>query len=61
MINDHDPAATGEDPRCEWSVDADLACVTSCKERHQLAGGGLLYNGFRFCPFCGRRISEPGD
>ena len=45
---------------CEWKLeDAEANLyVTSCEQRHLIFEDTPKENGYRFCPYCGRKILE---
>ena len=45
---------------CEWKLeDAEANLyVTSCEQRQLIFEDTPNENGYRFCPYCGRKISE---
>jgi len=47
---------------CEWSYDdIDDYYQTGCDKSFVLTDGTLDDSGFRYCPYCGRPISEVND
>lgn len=47
------------DATCTWRYDDDDYYETACNQAFVLEAGNLQDNSFIYCPFCGRRISEP--
>lgn len=43
---------------CEWWEDSDGVWWTGCDESFVVNEGGPAYNGFRYCPYCGRPLEE---
>ena len=45
---------------CEWKLeDAEANLyVTSCEQRQLIFEGTPRENGYRFCPYCGKKIKE---
>ena len=46
--------------RCEWTQDVDLPEVwlSDCGHDFMLNDGTPLNNDFKFCPFCGKELTE---
>ena len=54
---------TGGGVKCEWSLQDtnrpdDGSYTTDCLNNFQFNEGLVGYNGFLFCPFCGRKIEQ---
>lgn len=44
---------------CEWSFDEYSGCWdTSCEQSFYLDDGTPEENSFRFCPYCGSRLTQ---
>jgi hypothetical protein len=44
---------------CEWKYDEEEDYYeTSCGHLQIIMGGTPTENGYRFCPYCGRKIAE---
>jgi hypothetical protein len=43
---------------CAWSEDEDGVWLTSCKEMHMFFDGIPIENGYKFCPYCGKELTE---
>jgi len=48
---------------CRWSLTSDDWNVysTDCDHDFQIMEGDIAENGFKFCPYCGKPISEVGQ
>jgi rRNA maturation endonuclease Nob1 len=42
---------------CVWKVDDCGIWCTSCENMFELTSGDPHENGFRFCPYCGEKLS----
>ena len=47
-----------EEKTCTWTHDEDDFYDTACGDGFQLVAGTLEQNHMRFCPFCGKKITE---
>jgi len=43
---------------CPWSHDIIGAFATACGNYFQFNEGGPVYNGFHYCPYCGKQLVE---
>lgn len=45
---------------CEWKLEDEEAnlYVTKCEQRQLIFEGTPTENGYKFCPYCGRKILE---
>jgi len=44
---------------CEWRYDDDTdSWDTKCDNKHQFTADGPTENGYQFCPYCGKPLSE---
>jgi len=46
--------------RCFWVEDYTEEYVydTDCDNRHEFIAGGINENGYKFCPYCGKKIKQ---
>lgn len=42
---------------CEWNEDEDGVWVTECQELFEFNECGPQENGFKFCPYCGKKLN----
>ena len=51
------------DDVCEWKFEDEEAnlYLTGCQQRQLLFDGTPKENGYRFCPYCGKKIKIVGD
>ena len=46
-------------PECKWKLEEEgNLYVTECENRHLTFDGTPAENGYRYCPYCGRKIKE---
>jgi hypothetical protein len=45
-------------PECKWTEDADGNWFTGCGEAHVFYTGTPMNNGYRWCPYCGKKVAE---
>ena len=44
---------------CKWKLEEEgNLYVTECENRHLVFDGAPEENGYRYCPYCGRKIKE---
>ena len=43
---------------CTWTQNEDGVYETNCDNMFVFNDGGPVENGFRYCPYCGRELSE---
>lgn len=47
---------------CKWKLEEEgNLYVTECEKRHLAFDGTPEENGYRYCPYCGRKIKEVDD
>ena len=51
------------DDVCEWKLEDEEAnlYLTGCQQRQLLFDGTPKENGYRYCPYCGKKIKIVGD
>lgn len=51
------------DDVCEWNLEDEEAnlYLTGCQQRQLLFDGTPKENGYRYCPYCGKKIKIVGD
>ena len=55
----HDPTLPeAPPPRCVWEEDENGTWETSCEHLYEFNDAGPGWNGFNYCPFCGKKIKE---
>ena len=42
---------------CEWKADEDGIQQTQCGNAFEFCADSAMENGFKFCPYCGNRIT----
>ena len=51
-----------EDKYCQWvevvDPDGEMLHETECNNTHVFMAGNCTDNDYRFCPYCGKEISE---
>lgn len=47
---------------CEWKLEDSESnlYVTECENRHLIFEGTPEENGYKYCPYCGRKIKRGG-
>ena len=43
---------------CEWEQNEDGWWNTDCNNAFQFTDGSPIYNEFKFCPYCGKILTE---
>ena len=41
---------------CKWTEDNDGNHDTECEQKFAFIDAGPVENGFKFCPYCGKRL-----
>jgi len=45
-------------PECDWEQNEEGWWDTDCNNAFEFAHGNPSYNEFKFCPYCGKTITE---
>ena len=56
-------SGSGNDDVCEWKLEDEEAnlYLTGCQQRQLILEGTPKENGYRYCPYCGKKIKIVGD
>ena len=46
---------------CTWTQDANGIFYTSCGQEEEFTTGTREENGYKFCPYCGKEITEASN
>lgn len=46
-----------DEKTCEWNEDLDGVWFSNCAQSFYFDTSGPFENGFKFCPFCGLKMS----